>query len=227
MTTLFVVKSSNAKTGPIPVTYSARSTCPTSCPHYRDDCYAEDYYTSLAWNRVDNGAGDNWADLCAKVSALTTGTLWRHNVAGDLPGDDESIDATALGDLVKANIGRRGYTYSHKKSADAITWIRHANQWGFAVNLSADDAGEADTLADLCAGPVVCVVPVGTPAKSTTPAGRRIVICPAQTRDDTTCKTCGLCSVTNRQSIIGFIAHGRGAKAASARASRVIPIALA
>jgi hypothetical protein len=219
---LFVRESANAKTGKIPVTYSQRSTCPQSCPHYRASCYAEGYHTALAWNRAANSLP--WSELCEKIAALPTGTLWRHNVAGDLPGEGEKIDAKALKALVAANKGKKGFTYTHKKSAQAIRSIRAANRAGFTVNLSADDAGEADTLAELQAGPVVTIVPMDTPAKSFTPAGRQIVVCPAQTHDDVTCKTCGLCSRANRETIVGFLAHGTRAKMADATARRVIPL---
>jgi len=222
---LFVKKSANAKTGPIPVTYTERASCPPSCPHIGADCYAEAFHTRLAWNRAAQGI--QWAQLCDSVAALPAGQLWRHNVAGDLPGTGEDVDAVALGQLVAANTGRRGFTYSHKKSAQAIHWIRAANQWGFTVNLSADDAGEADKLAELGAGPVVAIVPIDTPDKSRTPAGRPIVICPAQSRDAVTCESCRLCAVPDRKVIVGFRAHGFREKITDARARRVIPIAVA
>ena len=219
---LFVAVSANKKTGPIPVTYSDRESCPPSCAHYKSTCYAESGPARLAWNRAA-GAAD-WPELCARVAALPGGQLWRHNVAGDLPGDGEEIDAAALGDLVAANRGRRGFTFSHKKSAQALRWIKAANQWGFTVNLSADNAGEADTLAETGAGPVACIVPTDCPEKSATPAGRPIVICPAQSRDNVTCATCGLCARADRAVIIGFRAHGPRTKAADEKARRVIPI---
>jgi hypothetical protein len=127
--------------------------------------------------------------------------------------------------IVKANFGRRGFTYSHKRSKQAIKWIRHANAWGYTINLSANDAEDADYLADLAAGPVVCVVPVDTPDHSFTPAGRPIVICPAQTREDMTCAVCQLCQKVDRKSIVGFLAHGNKTKIVNQRASRVLPIA--
>jgi hypothetical protein len=223
MRAIFVKKSANQKTGPIPVTYSGRDTCPQSCPHYRGDCYAEGYYTALAWNRVSRD-GVSWGELCESVAALPAGQLWRHNVAGDLPGDGESVDPVQLGRLVWANKGRRGFTYSHKKSPEAVHWIKAANAEGFTINLSADDAGEADTLAALNAGPVVAIVPIDTPDKSYTPEGRTIVICPAQSRDDVTCESCGLCARVDRAVIVGFRAHGTRAKSADATARRVIPI---
>lgn len=219
----FVRTSGNSKTGPIPVTYSQRETCPPSCPHYRADCYAEDFYTRMAWDKVPQ-RGQDLSGLCAAVAALPEGQLWRHNVAGDLPGIGEEVDPVALGQLVAANRGRRGFTYTHKKSPDALHWAAHATQWGFTVNLSADDAGDADALAETGAGPVVAIVPTDTPEKSYTPAGRTIIVCPAQTREDVSCSTCGLCARPDRAVIIGFRAHGTRARVADAKARKVIPI---
>jgi hypothetical protein len=150
------------------------------------------------------------------------------NVAGDLPGQGETIDAYQLGEIVKANRGRRGFTYTHKHHPDALLWIRHANAWGFTINLSADDAGHADQLAKTNAGPVACIVPTDTPEISYTPEGRQIVICQAQTREGATCESCGnfnpWCSRTDRAFIVGFRAHGSKAKQTDAKARRVIPI---
>lgn len=219
----FVKKSANVKTGPIPVTYSARETCPESCPHYRSDCYAEDYYTRMVWDKVP-ARGADIAGLCANIAALPPGQLWRHNVAGDLPGTGENVDPATLGEIVAANIGKRGFTYTHKTAPHNLQWIRHANEWGFTVNLSADNAGHADQLADTGAGPVVCIVPMDTPEKTQTPAGRPIVVCPAQTRDNVTCADCQLCQRSNRAIIVGFRAHGTRAKIADQLARRVIPI---
>jgi hypothetical protein len=219
----FVAVSANRKTGPIPVTYSERDTCPPSCPHYRADCYAEDYYTRMTWDKVP-ARGGSLADLCASITALPAGQLWRMNVAGDLPGSGEDLDPAALGDIVRANIGRKGFTYTHKKGADALYWAGQATSWGFTVNLSADDAGEADALADVSDCPITCIVPIDTPPKTYTPDGRTIIVCPAQVRDDITCQSCGLCAIADRAVIIGFRAHGTRAAVTDAKARRVIPI---
>lgn len=219
----FILKSANSKTGPLPVTYSQRETCPQSCPHYRADCYAEDYYTRMSWDKVAERGGD-LGQLCASIEALPAGQLWRFNVAGDLPGAGEHVDAAALGQIVRANIGRRGFTYTHKKTPEALYWAQCANDWGFTVNLSADDAGEADALANVSRSPLTCIVPMDTPEKTETPEGRTIIVCPAQTRDDITCATCGLCARADRRVIIGFRAHGSRARVTDALARRVIPI---
>jgi len=221
----FVAKSSNVKTGPIPVTYSERDTCPPSCGQ-RDSCYAEaGFHTRMVWDKVSI-RGSALETVADKIRKLKPNTLWRFNVAGDLPGVGEDIDGGAIAQLVHANRGKRGFTYTHKHSARAIKFARFATDRGFTVNLSADDAGHADTLAETGL-PVAVVVPLGTAERTTTPSGRPIVVCPAQTREDVTCYSCGLCQRANRKVIVGFLAHGTRAKKADAVARRVIPIALA
>lgn len=218
----FIQASSNRKTGPIPQTYTSRESCPPSCSQYRSACYAEDFYTRMTWDKVDQ-RGQDLNGLVRAINRLPKGQLWRHNVAGDLPGQGETVDAYALGQIVKANRGRKGFTYTHKKSPEAIAWAKHATAWGFTVNLSADDAGEADKLAATGA-PVVCIVPMDTPKHTTTPEGRPVLVCPAQTTEHMTCALCQLCQKADRRQIIGFRAHGTRAKQADKLARRVIPI---
>jgi hypothetical protein len=148
---------------------------------------------------------------------LADGQLWRHNQAGDLPGIGDKIDRQALTKLVEANRGRRGFTYTHKPMSIANRLaIAKANAKGFTVNLSADNLAEADALASLRIGPVVVVLPSDQLTNTTTPDGRKVVICPAVTHDNVTCATCQLCA-RQRDAIVGFPAHG----ARSALASRV------
>ena len=200
-------KSANVKTGPIPVSTTERASCPADCK-MKAECYAASGPLALHWAAVSAGArGTDWATFTDAIAALPDGQLWRHNQAGDLPQVDGTIDAVKLGQLVAANAGRRGFTYSHHRDAASIAWIRHANAWGFTVNLSANDLADADALADHDAGPVVVVLPSTTTANTTTPAGRQVVICPATQRDDVSCATCQLCQ-RQRAAIVGFPAHG-------------------
>lgn len=218
----FVKQSSNGKTGPIPITYSERSTCPPSCPQKSAACYAEAFHTRMTWDKVAQ-RGTDLEGLAKAIAALPQGQIWRMNVAGDLPGEGETVDAHALGEIVRANMGRKGFTYTHKKSREAIKWARLATQWGFTVNLSADDAGEADKLA-ATGLPVTTIVPMDTPRHTTTPEGRPILVCPAQTVDYMTCALCQMCQKADRRHIIGFRAHGMRARLADRTARRVIPI---
>ncbi|GAD23489.1 hypothetical protein [Acidovorax sp. MR-S7] len=82
------------------------------------------------------------------------------------------------------------------------------------INLSANDLDHADQLVDLGIAPVVTLLPADQVTPTVTPAGRTVAICPASVRDDVSCATCGVCAVAHRKAIIGFPAHGSGAKKA-------------
>ena len=131
--------------------------------------------------------------------------------AGDLPQDGEGvIDREALAMLVEANKGRRGFTYTHhdmsvESNREAV---REANEGGFAVSLSANGPAHADELAELGVAPVVTVISEFAPVNTTTPAGRRIITCPAVQREGVNCLSCKLCAKTDRKVIIGFPLHG-------------------
>ena len=213
----FTRVSRNAKTGPIPVTTSSEETCPPACPLKNAGCYAEGGPLAMFWRKVtERKAGLLWADAMRQIAKLPKGTLWRHNQAGDLPGLGNDIDPLAFGELVKANRGRRGFTYTHKPASLAnLTMVRIALREGFAVNLSADNLAMADELASTGA-PVVVVLPSDQVTALKTPAGRHVAICPATISDDVTCASCGLCAEAGRKSIIGFPAHGNRKAKASA-----------
>lgn len=206
-------KSSNAKTGPIPVSTTEAKTCPPDCPWREKVCYAKHGPLGLHWRAVsERKRGMHWPEFCAAIAALPEGTLWRHNQSGDLPGAGADIDGWELAALVAANRGRRGFTYTHKRGASNFALIRKANAAGFTVNLSADTLAEADTLADTGAGPVCVVLPASVTYNTSTPEGRRVVICPATQREGVTCESCRLCARANRGVIVGFPAHGSGRK---------------
>ena len=48
----FIRNSGNRKTGPLPVTYNLRETCPPGCALYRAGCYGEDFHTRMSWDKV-------------------------------------------------------------------------------------------------------------------------------------------------------------------------------
>lgn len=210
------LKSANAKTGPIPVSTTSALSCSDTCPFKDNGCYAESGPLALHWRAVTAGErGLTWPEFCDAIAQLPDGQLWRHNQAGDLPGLGDYINPAAMQLLIDANQGRRGFTYTHKPATpENLEIIRAANAAGFTVNLSANNLTHADTLADTGAGPVVTVLPTNAPAKTTTPAGRPVITCPAQTRDDVSCADCQLCARADRPTIIGFLAHGTGAKKA-------------
>jgi hypothetical protein len=202
--------SRNKKTGPIPVSTTSKDTCPSACPFKDAGCYARTGPLGMYWNRMSKErAADSWRTFLGAIRSLPAGQLWRHNQAGDLPGIGNNIDSKALGALVRANDGRRGFTYTHKPMTPAnARAVARANANGFIINLSANNLREADSLASLAIGPVVVVLPQTQETNTTTPAGRKVVICPAVTHENVTCASCKLCARADREFVIGFPAHG-------------------
>lgn len=204
------LKSENRKTGPIPTSVSSAETCPSACALKDKSCYAKTGPLHLHWEKVTSGErGDPFDFFLAQVEALPDGQLWRHNVAGDLAGRGNRIDAGKLAALTKANRGKRGFTYTHKPPTPAnLAAIRAANEGGFTVNLSADSVAIADALAvhDL---PMVVVLPSDATENFDTPGGKFVVICPATQREDVSCSTCGICQRAGRSVVVGFPAHGQ------------------
>jgi hypothetical protein len=222
MQTHLTLVSRNVKTGPIPVSTTSAESCPSACPfNNANGCYAASGPLAIHWRKVTNGlSGDSYGAFLDKVSRLMKGQLWRHNQAGDLIGEGDTLDTQALALLVKANKGKRGFTYTHKPldtqaERDAI---RDANKGGFTVNLSGNNLDHADSLVDLGIAPVVVVLPHDATSNTVTPKGRKVVVCPATQRDDVSCASCGLCQ-KQRDSIVGFPAHGTSKKKASAIAA--------
>lgn len=235
----FSAISRNAKTGPIPVTMTAAQSCPESCGFRGNGCYAESGNLAILWRALSAAAPGtafrsgvttmqalSLEQLCARIAALPAGQLWRHNQAGDLPGLGLTIDAPALAAIVKANKGKRGFTYSHKPpTGPNLAAIRAALKGGFVINLSADSAGQAARLKarnpDL---PVVCVLPPETAHERIVETdGHKITVCPAtrlnpdgtEAVSGMTCARCGLCANAARHAIVGFPAHGARLKAAA------------
>lgn len=215
--------SSNSKTGPMPVSTSNSATCPDACPIKLKGCYAKYGPVGMHWRKLDNGESKNaveWPQFIRQVKALSNNSLWRHNQAGDLNGVNDWIDVTNLDQLVKANKGKRGFTYTHypvidqfaPRDRDNAFAIKTANDNGFTINLSGNDVNHADKLKALNIGPVVVIMPRDATKVSMTPAGNKVVICPAENTDKVNCLKCGLCQDAKRDYIIGFRAHGTAAK---------------
>lgn len=222
--------SKNKKTGPIPVSTSSKTTCPDSCLFKGNGCYAEGGPINIHWSQVTKGnRGFEWSEFLAAIRKLRKNTLWRHNQAGDLVGSNEKINAKALAELVAANKGRRGFTYTHYPmlaedvESDIYTesekeivadWnrvnVKTANENGFTINLSANNPRHAQKLKALGIAPVVSVV------EEDFKTDDQIVVCPAVTRDDANCFNCELCQKQHSK-VIGFPVHGVRKKVAASQ----------
>ena len=209
MTVALTPNSSNRKTGAMPVSYSTKEWCPDTCPLKKHGCYAKHGHTGMHWRKVTAGErGTDWNTFVSKVRHLPKGGIWRHNVAGDLPIFDHGM----IRQLIRANTGKGGFTYTHHlPTAENAGIIAESNDNGFTVNLSADTTAKADTYVELGIAPVVTLLPTDSAKVTFTPKGRKVVRCPAETSEKVTCQTCRVCQKTDRP-IIGFTPHGSGKK---------------
>ena len=212
-------RSGNAKTGPIPVTTTERASCPTTCPFYDKGCYAKSGPLALHWRKVSDGErGTDWQGLTKFVRSLPERQLWRHNQAGDLPHINGQINEPLLGQLVKANLGKRGFTYTHHVLNEHNEWcVRIANVNGFTVNVSTENKSDAVNAFNKGL-PTVVVVP-SDHADTDVVDGVKFVTCPAQSQDDMTCAQCGLCSQSRRTCVVMFKAHGNAKRHVSSLVS--------
>ncbi len=205
--------SGNRKVGPIKVTTSEKSSCPSECG-IADECYASGGPLAIHWNKVGEGQrGDNWDGFVNRVKRFRKNELWRHNQAGDLPQDENGkLDADKCEALADAASHTDGWTYTHYNPMDKHNFevIQNMNSvGGLVVNLSADTMEQADTYSRLGIAPVTVVLPEDAPNMGNkTPEGLPIVVCPAQTQEDMSCNICELCQKRDRKSIVGFKAHG-------------------
>lgn len=205
-------KSANAKTGPIPVSTSSKTTCAVGCPYRGNGCYAESGPLALHWAAVTRGdRGVPWDQFLQQIAALPAGQIWRHNQAGDLYDPGSVIGRAALAALTEANRGRRGFTYSHHaRTAATVQAFKAATAQGFTVNASCDSEDQADTAIGQGLRAVFVVPSNETRNTWLTPDGNRAIVCPAQRFEGMTCQRCRLCQARPQNVAIAFIAHGSG-----------------
>jgi hypothetical protein len=219
------------------VTTSPMQTCPEACPYRGRGCYSNYGPLLIWWRAMSEASGDTGAEYAAmldRVAAMVPpGAMWRHNQAGDLIGDGRRLDAMAAGALVHVNRDRKGFTYTHypviqQNMIDAVVSdedvafnrkvVEQMNAKGFAVNVSCNSSAHADRVADSrIKAPITCTLPEQVKKDKvkfvTSPAGRRILVCPNVSLGKT-CAKCKLCAMPKREVIIGFPCHGSGKKRA-------------
>lgn len=220
--------TANAKLGPhCACTYSPRNTCPNDCPFKKKDektngCYADGVRTACVWDKIEESAKRvDLAGLEAAVRELPPGYLLRHNVAGDIarPGTN-SVNGPLLSELTRIYSRVSAWTYTHCAKTQAnLKKLAAACNAGFTVNQSCERASDCDKAAAAGVPSVLAVVSFETMPKRT-PAGLKIIPCPAQVNEHKSCSNCSargpLCRMRDRSFVIAFEAHGTAIRKAQA-----------
>jgi len=139
-------------------------------------------------------------------SASRAAKMVRLSAIGDV-GRMAREHADAIVNTIKAaGLSVVGYTH-HWREAQA------ADSWRGRLMASVGSLAEADDA--LAQGwRAAAVVSKDHPARSVTPGGARVVVCPAQLAEDrgasVTCNACRLCDASRPGPVIAFREHGNG-----------------
>lgn len=208
-------KSANAKTGPLTAVSRSQDSCPTSCALMNNGCYAESGPGGGIFSMVSRYGTEMTTDEMVDAITDTKDEGVRWSVSGDLLTEDGTLDYDYINAIERVHTERPdlfGIIYTHAiNEPNPISAI--------PVNASCDT--EDDVITAIANGYVPTMV---TPHDEDAPkmvAGRRAVVCPAETkRGDVTCLTCKLCakgddSFRDGRPVILFPTHGTRKRAAA------------
>jgi hypothetical protein len=204
-----VEKTTNKKLGKgVMATYASQATCPTSCPLFRNGCYAEaQYLTNI---RRVNASGEGMDPLAIAmreaelIRALPNHKPLRIHVIGDAPTPE---CANALADAVD-DWGGTAWTYTHAwRDVPRVHW-GNIEVWASIENIR--HAVWAETMGYTR---FALIVPKHESRSARREGGRLHIPCPAQTTQGVTCSSCKLCfskkiAERKEQVVIEFAAHG-------------------
>jgi len=205
--------SSNAKTGPIPVSTSSSETCPDSCPLKKENlCYGKLGPIAIWWSKVTKNNQYIWKEFLKDVSKIRRNQLWRHNQVGDMQPSEENKDQICeekAVELANANRGKKGFSYTHYDFKDPHNRkvIKQVNDLGFTLNVSTEKHWQMDLAISYGLDATIVLPSTHNKKVVKSAGGNRIVTCPATYNNDVQCANCGLCQKKNRGYAIGFPAH--------------------
>jgi len=208
------LKSSNHKTGQMPVSTSPHYTCPDACPFKGHGCYSEYGPIAIWWNacsKVKKNKKKEFEDFLVRVEENAKGKCWRHNQAGDLfPCAKNKIDPEFAYALMHR--GKGGFTYTHypvivQEGVSASVAhhnrviIETMNANDFSVSVSCNGLSHVDSVLDSgINAPLTTVLPtINSDAKFVhTPKGNKVMVCPSVVADSAIKKETKLAKKENR-----------------------------
>ena len=218
-----VAKSGNSKTGPIPVTYRPERTCEPTCPLLGAGCYG----TGRIFGIAEKYARDTTrAEASAKLGKVSADARYlRDRVVGDVitTADDGSLvfDIEYVEAIAEVALEHdlRPFGYSHAWRRMTADDVERTAAAGYVLNASCETVSDVEQA--LALGLPATIANDDVP-EGTTISGKRVVTCPAQTREGTSCATCGLCAKPQRAAVVRFQIHGTAKnKARASVAARV------
>lgn len=213
-----VAVSGNKKTGPIPVVYVGRASCPDRCPFAATkerSCFGAGFTLRRKWDDVDAGGLGLPATLEELKRAVRRGSPWRWGIVGDLPAVKGKIHAPTLAAFRK--LRGDGWAYTHhdvEDPANRAAVLANNAAGGFTVNASCDSLEQAMRVT--AAGIPAVVVGPRDFSRPVVKDGFIFTPCPAAVPGSVVdCSRCTLCRSgavgrAARRVVVVFPAHGGG-----------------
>lgn len=194
-----VPKTNNKKTGKVAATYITGDTCPDRCP-FLSICYAnQGTMGNTPFKIAETHGSDDLTKTADGIRSLPKGSLVRHAVSGE----PTEAYVQAMGAAHEDRPDTLGWTYLH-------SWPDRSPA-EFPANLVPNASCETQEELEKAQANGWDTVLVATGADDEligqTVAGRRVIVCPNQTRG-VTCAECRLCMKRDRKATIAFLPHG-------------------
>lgn len=207
---LATARSANVKTGDVPTLWvgatreEGRASC-AGCPLLDKGCYAHSGAVAMGADSARRGARkapERYTIDAAIRGAARSARMLRATGIGDIGRSGRAVADQIVSAASAAGLALVGYTHHWREPA-----VKAA--WGGRLMASTETLADADRAVSEGWRATV-VVAADHPRTSATPAGRKVVVCPAQAAEDrgVTCNSCRLCDASRPGPVIAFRAHG-------------------
>ncbi len=217
-TVKIIEKTSNVKLGPISVTYASQASCPNSCPFKGNGCYAESGPVYWSVTSKLNKSPETNVDKIAEEEAKAIDTLsaTRHlriHVVGDSTTDKAAKAISKAATKYKKKAKDNGHDVKVYKYTHCWSDVKRSS-FGKDISVLASCETANDIKKARSRGYAAAIVVDTFKDKKVyeIEGGERIIPCPSQTKDGTTCNDCRLCMDDERllkaKLTIAFESHG-------------------
>ena len=223
-----VEASANQKLGKflMSTTFASECSCPSDCPLKEGACYAMTGPARVQWKRIlpEGTPVEAANDEARAIDGLTGDRPLRLHTAGDCSSDEAALVVSRSAVRYASKRGSPVFTYTH-------AWKQVARESWLSVSILASCLSVAEVHAAKAKGYATSLVlpflKFNT-KKAFVYEGIKVVPCPKQTGNATSCYACRMClrdqKLIKADITIGFAVHGPTRKAAKVFGKEKLPL---
>lgn len=207
-----VEKSANRKIGKISATMISQASCPKSCPFFLKGCYAKYGFLGMFVTSKLNKAPETRAyKIALEEAKAILGLTGKNPLRLHVVGDSKTTQAVRIVAAASAEYTSRFnqavYTYTH-----CWEWTKRISWGNISVLASCETKKQLIKANKRGYGSALVVNQFEKDTAYDIGDGFTLIPCPAQTKENVTCKTCKLCTkdkfLWQNKRVIGFAKHG-------------------